>query len=74
MLKVPLARLQIMDRGYPGLRDGVILREHAPRPACPHCGSADTAEHGGAFTGRALNEAAATTRLKLGPPDAPGDT
>ena len=65
MLKMNPTDLDDLEAGHPGIRSQVLDFENAELPACPHCGSSDTARVNVGMTPRTLAIAAATTKLKL---------
>ena len=72
MLKVDDAWLERAEQKYPGLRKTVAYYEAQTLPACPTCGSAETAEVWWAGR-RSLLVAAATSKTKLLPNGHPAD-
>ena len=67
MLKIDKDTLNEMEQKYSGIRKQIVRFEEATLPACPHCGSQDTAEVNVGIVGRTINIAAATTKFKLIP-------
>jgi hypothetical protein len=65
MLKVDRAELNRLEKSYQGIRDSILRFENAKLPACPHCGSEDTADVQVGVIGRTMNIAAATTKVRL---------
>jgi hypothetical protein len=59
--------LDELERRYPGIRDQILHFEDASLPACPRCGSQNTAEVNVGIIGRTISIAAATTKFKLIP-------
>jgi hypothetical protein len=67
MLKIDPATLDEMERQHPGIRATIRRFEKRPLPACPRCGSANTADVQCGVVGRTIYLAAATTKFKLIP-------
>lgn len=67
MLKVEEKALQVMEAQHPGIREQIHRFEQAVLPACPRCGSHDTADVQVGVVGRTICIAAATTKFKLIP-------
>lgn len=67
MLKVDQNTLDEMERQHPGLLKTIMFYENAELPACPHCGSGNTAEVNVGIIGRSIYLVAATTKAKLVP-------
>ena len=67
MLKVDENTLAEMERQHTGLVKTIMQFENAELPACPHCGSDNTAEVQVGIIGRTLYLASATTKAKLVP-------
>ena len=65
MLKVDQETLDHMERMYPGFKCRVQKFENLDLPACANCESGDTASVQVGLTGRTINFAASTTRIKL---------
>jgi len=74
MIKVDQKTLDHMERLFPGILDNISQFEDAKLPACPRCGSGDTADVQCGVIGRTIHIAAATTKFKLIPnPPKPGE-
>jgi predicted nucleic-acid-binding Zn-ribbon protein len=67
MLKVDKNALDRMEINYPGIRDQIYRLEQAAIPACPRCGSENTAEAQVGIVGRSISIATATNKIKLIP-------
>ena len=67
MLKIDQAALDQMEQQYPGIEHSVHHYEQATLPACPRCGSEDTAIVSSGIIGHTIAIAAATTKFKLIP-------
>jgi predicted nucleic-acid-binding Zn-ribbon protein len=67
MLKVNQDELDRMESGYAGIIEQIRRFEDASLPACPKCGSADTAAVQVGVVGRTISIVAATTKVKLVP-------
>jgi hypothetical protein len=67
MLKVDQNALAEMERQHPGLVKTIMQFENAEVPACPHCGSGNTAEVQVGIIGRTISLVSATTKAKLVP-------
>lgn len=65
MLIIKPTALDDLEARHPGIRSQIMDFENAEIPACPHCGSSDTARVNVGMTPRTLAIAAATTKLKL---------
>jgi hypothetical protein len=65
MLKVSQEVLKELEERYPGITDNIMHFENAELPACPNCGSEDTADVQVGIIGRTINIAGATSRFKL---------
>lgn len=65
MLKIDSDTLDELESKYPGIREQILRFERATVPACPRCGSEDTAEVNVGIVGRTINIAAATTKIEL---------
>ena len=65
MLKLDQARMDQMERQYPGILEQILVFEKLELPKCPECESANTAEVQCGIIGRTMNLAAATTKLRL---------
>lgn len=67
MLMIDSAKLNQIERDYPGIRDAILRLDATVLPECPCCGSDDTAVVKCGLVGRSMTMAIATTRLKLQP-------
>jgi len=67
MLKVTPEILKEMEARYPGIQANIMYFENASIPACPVCGSNDTAIIQYGVIGRTISIATATTKCKLFP-------
>jgi hypothetical protein len=56
-----------LENRYPGITESILRFERAELPACPRCGSQDTANVQVGLIGRTIDIAAATTKFKLIP-------
>lgn len=65
MLKITEEELKRLDGVYPGFAEMARRFDAADTPACPACGSEDTAEVHVGVVGRTINLAAATSKFKL---------
>jgi hypothetical protein len=65
VLKFEKKRLKELERTYPGIVESILHFDKASLPLCPRCGSENTANVQVGTIGRAINIAAATTKLKL---------
>lgn len=65
MLKIDEETLDELESKYPGIREQILGFEEATLPACPRCGSGDTADVNVGIVGRTISIAAATTTFKL---------
>lgn len=65
MLKITKTELEGSDRSYPGIKEQILRFEEADLPACPHCGSTDTAKVQVGVIGRTISIAVSTTKVKL---------
>jgi hypothetical protein len=61
MLKVKDKTLDEMEAQHPGIRKTILWFENAVLPACPHCGSEDTANVQIGIIGRTIYLATATS-------------
>ncbi len=67
MLKVKASVIAAMEKQYPGIREEILRFDNASLPACPRCGSTDTADVQIGLIGRTINIVSATTKFKLVP-------
>ncbi len=67
MLKVDQKTLDKMESQYEGILKTIMYFENASVPACPHCGSNNTADVQVGIIGRTIYLAAATTKVTLVP-------
>lgn len=67
MLTADNEALDRMEAQHPGIREFIRRSEEKSLPACPRCGSANTADVGCGVIGRTITIAAASTTLKLIP-------
>ena len=65
MLKVDREELDNIEKSYPGIMESILRFENAKLPACPHCGSEDTADVQVGVIGRTMHIAVATTKFRL---------
>ena len=65
MLKVDKETLADMEEGYPGIIKQIMNIENNTIPACPYCGSDNTASVQGGCIGRTINIFSATTKFRL---------
>jgi hypothetical protein len=73
MLTVTEEWLRKAEETYPGFRDTLSYYESLDLPACPRCGSANSAKVTTGLVGRSVALAAATTKMKLLPNGHPAD-
>ena len=64
---LPVRSIAGMESDYPGIREQILHFDEAALPACPRCGSEDTADVRVGIVGRTINIDAATTKFKLIP-------
>ena len=67
MLQANQKTLDDMERRYPGIMASIMEFENAELPACPLCGSDNTAEVQVGIMGRTIYIVGATTKAKLVP-------
>jgi hypothetical protein len=65
MLKVNQKYLDDLEREYPGIRETILEFENEEIPACPHCGSDNTASVQVGVVGRTMALVRATTKVSL---------
>ena len=65
MIKITEVQLKSMEEQRPGITEQILRFEHADLPACPTCGSVDTASVQVGVMGRTINIGAATTKIHL---------
>jgi hypothetical protein len=65
MLKIDREELDRFEKSYPGIKESILRFENAKLPACPHCGSEDTADVQCGVIGRTMHIAVATTKFRL---------
>ena len=65
MLKINKKELNQLEKDYPGIKEQIRSFEEATLPACPRCGSEDTADVQVGIIGRTINIAGATTKFHL---------
>jgi len=73
MLTVTEDWLRKAEEMYPGFRHTLNYYELLDLPACPRCGSANSAKVSTGLVGRSIALAAATTKIKLLPNGHPAD-
>lgn len=61
----PVKEYKNVEERYPGITEQIRHFEEMVLPACPHCGSADTASVQVGFIGRTIHIAASTRKFKL---------
>ena len=59
--------LEQLESQYPGIREQIARHDSVEIPACPHCGSDDTAIVHVGMVGRSIQIAGATTKFALVP-------
>ena len=67
------AWLGLLETRYPGIREIIDGFESRILPACPRCGSEDTAEVNTGICGYSIHVASATSRIRLLPNGHPAD-
>jgi hypothetical protein len=67
MLKIDEETMNRLEIQYPGIRESILFFENAELPACPHCGSEDTANVQAGILGRTISIATAITKFRLVP-------
>jgi hypothetical protein len=67
MLTIDRKTFGRLEKQYPGIGDAIRRYEQASVPACPGCGSGNTATVGCGLIGRTINIAGATTKFRLIP-------
>ena len=67
MLTANKKTLDYLERDYPGIKASIRRFEKAKLPACPRCGSENTADVQVGIIGRTIHIAGATTKFKLIP-------
>jgi len=67
MLTVDKKTLSQMERQRPGIKETILRFENAELPACPSCGSENTADVQIGIMGRTIYIASASTKVKLIP-------
>jgi hypothetical protein len=65
MLKVSQKYIDDLEQQYPGIRESIMYFENAELPACPHCGSDDTASVQVGAVGRLLAILRATSKVTM---------
>ena len=67
MLRIDEETMKRLEIQYPGICESILFFENAELPACPHCGSEDTANVQAGIIGRTISIATATTKFRLVP-------
>ena len=67
MLNFDEEKLDRLEKDYPGIKEQIYRFEDATLPACPRCGSEDTADVQVGIIGRTIAIAGATTKFHLIP-------
>jgi hypothetical protein len=67
MIKISQKEIEIMEHRYPGIKEQIQHFEAMDLPACPICGSSDTASVQAGVIGRTILITAATTKFHLTP-------
>ena len=67
MLTLDEEKIKRLEAKFPGIGDAILAYESARLPACPGCGSDDTASVQVGVEGRTLSIASATTKFRLIP-------
>ncbi len=65
MLKVSQKYIDDLEQQYPGIRESIMYFENAELPACPHCGSDDTASVQVGAVGRLFAILRATSKVTM---------
>lgn len=65
MIKISQEEIEIMEHRYPGIKEQIQHFEAMDLPACPICGSDDTASVQAGVIGRTVLISAATTKFHL---------
>ena len=65
MIRKTEDEMKQLESQYPGITEQIWRFENMDLPACPECGSADTASVQVGGIGRTINIGAATTRFHL---------
>ena len=65
MLKISQSEVEELEQIYPGIARSIERFEDAELPACPFCGSNDTADVQVGVIGRTICLASSTTKFKL---------
>lgn len=65
MLRITEEEIKQLESQYPGIAEQIWGFEEADLPACPVCGSTDTASVQVGMIGRTINIGAATTKFHL---------
>lgn len=65
MIRITEDEIVRLESNYPGITEQIWSLEQADLPACPACGSTDTASVQVGIIGRTINIGAATTKIHL---------